>query len=114
MLKAIAILFAAIGIYWLYNVVSSQSYFLVIGVALALVAAAGLWFRKHWSQYVVYFVSVTYIIQWLWLVWRSMQAKLWPYESTVQSILALVPGLFLVAIAVSLSVLVYRGFRVRR
>jgi len=55
MLKILAILFALFGIYSLYIVASGQGYLYTIGALLALVAAYGLWFRKHWSQYVFYF-----------------------------------------------------------
>ena len=55
MLKALAILFGLFGIYSLYVVVNGQGYLYVIGAVIALVAAIGLWLRRPWSRYVVYF-----------------------------------------------------------
>lgn len=113
MLKALAILFATFGTYSVYVVVSGQSYFYAIGAVVTSVAAVGLWLRKPWSQYVVYFFSVTYTIQWLWLLWRAVSANLWPYETMSQTVISLIPGVLLLSFVIALSIIAYRSFNVK-
>ena len=113
MLKALAILFALFGMYSLYVVVSGHGYLYAVGTVVTLAAAFGLWFRKPWSQYVVYFFSAAYVIQWLWLLWHAVQNNQWPNAGVSKSIIALFPGMLLVALVLSLSIVAYRGFRVR-
>jgi len=111
MIKAIALLLALYGTYSLYAVFSGQGYLSIIGAVLALAAAVGLWLHMHWSQYVVYVLSASFVAEWLWLVWRSIQQKSWPHGDALRSVIALFPGLCLVALVVSVSVLVFKSFR---
>lgn len=111
MIKVIASLLALYGTYSLYAVFSGQGYLSIIGAVLALAAALGLWLRKHWSQYFVYVLSAGFVAEWLWLVCRSVQQKSWPNGDAIQSVIALFPGLCLVALVVGASVLVFRSFR---
>jgi len=111
MANVIALVLVVYGAYALYAAFSGQGYTMIIGAVLALIAASGLFLRKSWSQYFVYVISTTVVAEWLWLVWRSTQQSLWPSGGTLQSIIALVPGLFLVAFAIGSSVLVFRNFR---
>jgi uncharacterized membrane protein (DUF2068 family) len=113
MLKALSVLFALFGICSMYVAVHVHAYSYAIGAVVALAAAFGLWLRKHWSQYFVYLSSAAFIAEWFWLLWRAIQNNQWPYSGMLQSIIALIPGILLVALAGAVSGIAYRGFRVR-
>jgi len=111
MVNVITLVLVVYGAYALCAAYSGQGYTMIIGAALALIAALGLFLRKSWSQYFVYVISTTVVAEWLWMVRHSTQQNLWPSGGTLQSIIVLVPGLFLVAFAIGSSVLVFRNFR---
>lgn len=60
-----------------------------------------------------HFFSAAYIIEWLWLLWRAVQNNQWPYVGLSQNIIALIPGMIIIALALCLSFVAYRGFRAK-
>lgn len=113
MIKIVAAIFALYGAYVLSAEYVQPHWF---GVALAvasLAAGIGLWLRRPWSQYLVYVVSFVVAGQWLWAAIDYFSRTGWPSENVAGHIIALIPGLCIVAFAIGSSILTFRYFRVR-
>lgn len=113
MIKAVATIFVLYGTYVLSAVYVQPRWFGVALTVASLAAGMGLWLRKPWSQYFVYAVSFVVVGQWLWAAIRYYSRTGWPSEQTFGHIVALVPGLCIVAFAVGSSMLAFRCFRER-
>jgi hypothetical protein len=112
MLRAIAIVFAAYGAWSLLVAVEGHNLVPLIIGFFALLAAAGLWFRKSWSQYIVYVLSVVAVVQWGWYTIRFVILNGWPYNTTLMNALGLIPGLCMCAFCVGACIEIFRRFRV--
>ena len=89
------------------------------GVAIAYAASGvvsaigcfGLIAGLRWSQYIVYVLSSLFVAEWSYLSWYAVRKGLFPYETVLQSVLGLVPGILAVVLCVSSCVVVFRYFR---
>jgi hypothetical protein len=113
MIKAVATIFALYGAYVLSTVYVQPHWFGVALAAASLAAGTGLWLYKPWSRYLVYVVSFVVAGQWLWTAITYYSRTGWPSEKTFGHIIALTPGLCIVALAIGSSILAYRCFRAR-
>src|SRR5687768_2923778 len=113
MIKAVATIFALYGAYVLSAVYAQPHWFAIALAAASLAAGIGLWLRQPWSQYLVYVVSFVVAGQWLWAAISYYSRTGWPSEKTFGHIIALIPGLCIVALAIGSSILAFRCFRAR-
>lgn len=113
MIKTVAIVFALFGAYVLRAVYVQPHWFGVALAAASLAAGIGLWLCKPWSQYLVYVVSFVVAGQWLWASISYYSRVGWPTEKTAGHIIALIPGLCIVVLAIGSSILTFRCFRAR-
>ena len=113
MIRVVAVIFGLYSVY-VATVVVAQPHILRVAIcAASLSAAIGLWFRKPWSQYCVYFVSLVVAGQWLWAASNYYYRTGWPVEQTAGHVFALIPGVSIVILAVASSLLAFRTFRAR-
>jgi hypothetical protein len=113
MIKAVAAIFALYGAYVLSAVYVQPHWFAVALAAASLAAGIGLWIRKPWSRYLVYIVSFVVAGQWLWAAISYYSRTGWASQNTSGHIIALIPGLCIVAFAIGSSILAFRCFRAR-
>jgi hypothetical protein len=111
MTKVVAAVFALFGAYVLSAVYAQPHWFGMVLAAAALAAAGGLWSKRSWSQYFVYGVSFVVAGQWLWLTLSYYFRVGWPTEKIFGHIVALVPGLCVVTLAIGSSIVAFRCFR---
>ena len=105
-----------LGAYGVYSIIAGYQYgdwSSLIGSGLCLVAAVSLWLKKRWSQYLVYIVAALFCGSWLFVLWQVAERG-WPYSSISQTVIALIPGLLMVGVAIGSSVVVYRAFKRER
>lgn len=111
MIRVIAIMFGAYGLYSFYAAVDARTYMSLSWSLAASGAAAGLWLRKPWSRYPVYLLSAAIMVSSCWSLWSAIQQHTWPYDristSVVGFILASLPMFF----TACSSIYVYRYFR---
>lgn len=82
-----------------------------IVAVFALLGAIGLFLKKAWSRYFIYIFSILIIPWWLLLTILMIVAKGWPYYTTTyESILGLLPGIFLCSFCVFSSWVSYKQF----
>jgi hypothetical protein len=113
MLKVIAIVFAAYGAWTLAAAVDARSLIALIIGFLALLAATGLWFHKLWAQYIIYLLSALAVANWGWYTFQFVKLNGWPYLTTSENVLGLIPGLCICAFCIGACVETFRRFRVR-
>ena len=114
MIKVVAAVFGVFGAYVVSALYVQPHWFGIALAAAAFAAAIGLWFHKSWSQYFVYGVSFVAAGQWLWLIISYYSRTGWPSEKTFGHIVALIPGLCIVTLAIGSSILAFRCFHARR
>jgi hypothetical protein len=118
MLKTIAVLLALYGGFALQQGMGGENYLALLCAVLAFAAAVGLWLRKPWSQYCVYILASGFVFPWLWYTWSVWwgvwRHNGWPYDTVLQGVIGLLPGLCMILCAVGSSVFVFRSFRARR
>jgi hypothetical protein len=110
MLKTVSIILLGYAAFSLWTAVAYHTALPLGGGLLALIAAVGVWRRRGWGRYFVFAVSSLLVVSWLWLT-LSVAFRGWPYATISQSVIALLPGLLLVALAVAVSVAAHRGLR---
>jgi O-antigen ligase len=81
----------------------------LIAVGLA-VTAVGLWFRKPWSQYLVYATSLGLVAFWL-VQMRALIAIGWPYVEHSRSFISLMIICVPLMFGVCIGIHVFRTFR---
>ncbi len=120
MLRVVAGVFIAYGLYTVLVSWSYQSVLGVLGVLIGVVSAlggVGLALRRPWSRFCIYAVSVVVIGWWLYfsVVVPLSESRSSVYPSTMTLVLgwliALFPGMCVAVIAVGSSYLVTRHFR---
>jgi glucose dehydrogenase len=77
-----------------------------------LFTAVAIWMKKSWSQYLVHFIALLFIGSWIWAVWQVWRQG-WPYESFLQTLISLLPGLLMVGVALGSMIVVHKDFRRR-
>jgi len=91
---------AVFVIYGLYALVQTRLNPQVFGIVMALLSVAGgigLILNRRWSRYCIYVVSGAFIGTWLYYV--ALAARTWPYDRLLESVISLLPGLFMVFVA---------------
>jgi len=112
-IRLVAIVFALYAAYVLSVAYGQPHWFAIALGASSVAAAVGLWLRKPWSQYFVYVVSFVVAGQWLWAATSYYSKTGWPAERTGGHLIALIPGLCIVTLAIGSSIVAFRHFRVR-
>ncbi len=105
----------ALTIYGLFTVNYSVTGGAVLPGIIAIIpltGAAGLFLKKSWSRYFVHLFTIATVPWWtiytIWFIWN----KGWPYYPTVlQSIIGLLPGLFLCILCIGSSWVVHKYFK---
>lgn len=113
MIKTVAIIFALYGAHVLRAVYVQPHWFGIALAAVSVAAGIGLWLGKPWSQYLVHVVSFVVAGQWLWAAISYYSMTGWPSEKTFGHMIALIPGLCIVALSIASSILAFRYFRAR-
>jgi len=67
----------------------------------------GLIFKKMWSKYVVYLVAALMVRNWWYPLWEAHEID-WPFHVTNETILPLLPGLFLIMLCLCGCIVVHR------
>jgi hypothetical protein len=80
----------------------------VTGV-VSVIGGIGLLLNRQWSRYCIYVVSATVAMTWLYYV--ALSAQSWPYNTLLESVISLLPGIFIVALGAGSSYLVMKHFR---
>jgi hypothetical protein len=109
----IGLVLAVYGVWTVKYSVSGGSILPGIIAVVPFVGAVGLFLKKSWSRYFVYLFTVATVPWWtvstVWFIWRTG----WPYyPTTAESLLGLLPGVFLSLICVGSSWIVHRHFRI--
>jgi len=84
----------------------------VIVEALLILAAAGMWYRKRWSQFIVYALTLAYVPLWLWALYDSMHHS-GESGSLGSALSSNIADTLMVFVFVWASVILFRSFRVR-
>ena len=82
----------------------------LLGSAVALLGAIGLFLRKRWGQYLWYAIALAASVLWIASVIRVAVSG-WPYDDLTDSVVSLIPGVLLVTVCVLGSIAVSRHFR---
>jgi hypothetical protein len=112
-LRKIQIVAVVLAIYGIYNVWMVAKYgqpLFLLWTATCLLASAGLWMKKPWSRFVVYAVCSLTILGLLFFV-GAMALNGWPYPGLAKTVVALIPGVLVVALCVWFIVVSFRFFR---
>lgn len=109
-LYAISLCLAGIGAYILWFSVEYEQWGHIVWGLSAILGSLGLIFQKYWSQYIVYILSFSITVFWLYEIIKNAIIG-WPYEETLDTIISLVPGVFLFFICLISSIIVYKHFR---
>lgn len=108
--KALALFFALYAAYCTWTLFYQVSLVAIVVIGVCGSAAFGLWLKRPWSQYVVYFISAMICLYFPWYVWTLLQ-RAWPYESGARSLMSLLPAALLFVFGVVIAVHVRRVFR---
>jgi hypothetical protein len=80
--------------------------------AILLVGAIGLFFRRRWARFLVYFFSIAVVPTWVVYTIAFVARQGWPYYSTtLASIIGLIPGAVLCSACVLGCWAIHRYFR---
>lgn len=113
MVRFLAILFASYSAYSFWVAQDYGKWGYAFFGAVSLGTAIFLWFKKAWSQYLVYVLGAVFIGAWLFAVWQVYERG-WPYEDALRSFISLVPGLLMVFVVLGACYIVRRAFRRER
>jgi hypothetical protein len=106
LLSGFLVLVAAYLVWW--SVVHDHLPWLA-GAALMVVAAVGLWMGKNWAEYLWHGIAAATVVLWVVMVVRVALSG-WPYSDPLSSVISLIPGLLLVLICISGSIVVRRQY----
>jgi hypothetical protein len=110
-LLLVAGVFIAYGVYAILQARNNAS---VLNVLFGLVSAlggVGVALSRPWSRFCIYIVSIGLVATWLYYTVVALQYLGWPYDSVLEWLISLFPGLCTVAIAAGSSYLVTKHFR---
>lgn len=85
---------------------------LLVGALVAAVACAGTAYMQRWSQYLVYVVTTGFMAKWCWSIfdgWRTGYFG-FRFDSNLERMQSLLPGLALVVLSAVCSWMVYSHF----
>jgi len=106
----LALFFAFYALYACWTLFYRLSFSAVIVAAICGSAAVGLWLRRPWSRWIVYFISAGLCVWFVWYVWGRVHNG-WPYGGGARSLLSLLPGTVLLAFGIGAAFHVARAFR---
>ena len=101
-----------IGLHGVYSAWMGYTYFHLISIGftiISFIAIISLLLEKAWSRYLVYFISILMVVNWVWGV-ALISFNGWPYDSTAKSIISLIPGLCLITAFIFSSFAVWKHF----
>ena len=98
------------GIYGLWTAVHAWHWATFLWSVVILVGSVAVYFRKRWSQYVVYLCSFTLIATWTYAVANVAISGAWPYHDYLRSAISLLPGLALVLVWLAPSIAIFMHF----
>ena len=90
--------------------ITTASFLWLIPAVITFIAGTGLFLRKRWSQYLWYAWALIVSLSWVVSVARVALYG-GPYDSTLATVIALAPGLFLVVVCAGGSAVVSKHFR---
>ena len=108
--RGLALFFAFYALYCCWTLFYRVSPVAVMVAAVCGSAAIGLWLKRTWSRWIVYFISTGLCLYFPSYVWRLVQNG-WPYESGTRSFVSLLPGLVLLMFGIAAAVHVGTVFR---
>jgi TRAP-type C4-dicarboxylate transport system permease small subunit len=108
--KGLALFFAFYALYCCWTLFYRVSPLAVMVAGICGSAAVGLWLKRPWSRWVVYFISAGLCLYFAWYVWRLVQDG-WPYEDWTRSFVSLLPGSVLLMFGIGAAVHLGRVFR---
>ncbi len=106
----ISTMLTAYGSYNIWAIYLTGDYWFILWVIACFAGAIGLVFLKSWSQYFVYAVSFFTVGGWLYVT-VSIALQDWPYPSVLETIVSLIPGIFLSIVCVLFSIYIFKRFR---
>lgn len=109
-IKLLAALLVIVAAYIGWWAISAASFLWLPLVIICLVTAAGLFQSKSWSQYLWHVIALLVILSWAFSVVRIASTG-WPYNTVLESVVSLVPGLLLVAVCACGSAIVAKHFQ---
>ena len=109
-IKLLSVFLLIVSVYLGWWAVSAASFLWLIPSAILLVAAVGLFLSKRWAQYLWHVMAFVVTVSWVVSVVRIAMSG-WHYVSALDSIISLVPGMFLVTVCAGGSVVVAKHFR---
>lgn len=109
-IKLLATFLLIVSAYLGWWAVSSTAGLWLFPALVALVGAIGLYLRKRWAQYFWYGIA---LIACVWWVVSVLQVAIsgWPQQTTVSSIISLLPGLLLLTVCIGGSFDIAKRYR---
>jgi hypothetical protein len=104
----IGALFIAYGVYALVQGRASPQWASLAVAGLSLLGGIALLLGRPWSRFCIYVVSLA--IAGAWVYYTALAVPSWPYGTLIETIIALLPGVFLLVIAAGSCYLVTRHF----
>jgi hypothetical protein len=99
----------------LWYSIRSEAVWTGLLAAILLVGAVGLFLRRRWARFLVYFFSVAVVPTWLIYTITFITRQRWPYyTTTLASIIGLIPGVVLCSACVLGCLVVQRYFRAEK
>jgi hypothetical protein len=103
--KGIALFFACYALFACWTLFYRVTPAAIFSAAVCGVAAVGLWLKRPWSRWVVYFIATGICLYFVWYAWRLA------YGDTGRSFASLVPVSILLAFGLASAVHVTKLFR---
>jgi type IV secretory pathway VirB6-like protein len=88
----VVVLLVMYGLYGTAHLVSIHAWSMAFLPVATLVAASGVALRKSWPQYLVYVLSLLWVAQWSYYVWRAANSGYFRSSGVELSALSLMPG----------------------
>ena len=108
----IGLALAAYGVWTVKYALSGGPSLPGIIAVIPLAAAVGLFLKKSWSRYFVHLFTISIVPWWVVATVRSIWRTGWPYyATTAESVLGLLPGVFLSLFCIGSSWVVHNYFR---
>jgi hypothetical protein len=109
-IKLLAVFLLIVSVYLGWWAVSAASWLWLIPAVVLFFAAVGLFLSKRWVQYFWHVMAVVVAAWWVVSVVRIAMSG-WPFESALDTVISLIPGLLLVTVCAGGSVVVAKHFR---
>lgn len=112
MTRGLALVFGAYALFSGWTLLYALSPIALASVGVFGSAAVGLWRLRPWSRWIVYAISATVCLWFVWYVSR-MARDGWPYEDATRFVIAVLPASLLLLCAIAAAVHVRRVFKPR-